>query len=278
MAAALTWRLRRHIATGLRERANRMSSEGSSAVKSADRVLDLFELLARRSDGLSHQEIAEALEIPKSSLTQLLKTVINRGYISYSPDDKHYHLGDRFTSMARQVSRTQDLVIQALPILEEITAKTRESSALNILKGDQLQVVATVNSPQRLVSHMRLGDLAPLYATSGGKIILAHMSEAEREKYLSNVVFEAVTPKTLSSAAELRQQLDKARRTGIAYSFEEFTPGIIGLAKAVLSEKGEPVGSINVALPAVRYDPQADKLITETLVQAGQELERRIRF
>ncbi len=53
------------------------------------------------------------------------------------------------------------------------TAKTCESAALNILKGDQAEVVAPVNGPQRLVSHMWLGDLAPLYVTSGGTIILS---------------------------------------------------------------------------------------------------------
>jgi DNA-binding IclR family transcriptional regulator len=253
-------------------------SDLSSAVKSADRVLDLFELLARRSGGLSHQEIAEALEIPKSSLTQLLKTVIIRGYVSYSSSDKHYHLGDRFTSIVRQISRPLDLVTQALPILEEITAKTRESSALNLLKGNQAEVVATVSGSQRLVSHMRLGDLAPLYATSGGKIILAHMPDALQEKYLAKVEFQAITKKTISSVKELRRELGKARQTGIAYSFEEFTPGIVGLAKAILSESGEPVGSINVALPAVRFEAKIERLVTETLNEAKLELERRIRF
>ena len=249
-----------------------------TAVKSADRVLDLFELLARRSNGLPHQEIAEALDIPKSSLTQLLKTVISRGYVSYSGSDKHYHLGDRFTSIVRQISRPLDLVTQALPILEEITAKTRESSALNLLKGNQAEVVATVSGPQRLGSHMRTGDLAPLYATSGGKIILAHMPDALREKYLAKVEFEAATRKTISSVRELRRQLVKARQTGIAYAFEEFTPGIVGLAKAILSEGGEPLGSINVALPAVRFDSKIEKLVTEALTEAKLELERRIRF
>jgi DNA-binding IclR family transcriptional regulator len=253
-------------------------TEPSLAVKSADRVLDLFELLARRSNGLSHTEIADALQIPKSSLTKLLQTVIGRGYVAYSPNDKHYRLGQRFTSIARQTSRTQDLVTQSQPILEELMAKTRESCALNLLKGDQAEVVATVSGPQRLVSHMRLGDLAPLYATSGGKVILAHLPASKVEQYLANVSFEPITPKTLSSVDDLRRQLDEVKRTGIAYSLEEFTPGIVGLAQAVLSDDGEPLGSINVALPAVRYNPETDLLVRDALTHARAELERRVRL
>jgi DNA-binding IclR family transcriptional regulator len=254
-----------------------MNDDMRTVVKSADRVLDLFELLARRSNGLSHAALADALEIPKSSLTQLLKTVSGRGYVNYSAEDKHYRLGGRFASMARLTSRSLDLITQAQPILEEVTDKTRESSALNVIKGQQAEVVATVSSTQRLVSHMRLGDLAPLYATSGGKIMLANLPEAQREDYINSVQFEAITANTVTSKAQLRKQLDLARREGVAFSFEEFTPGIIGLAKAVLTEEGEPLGSINVAMPAVRFSEQLKELIITVLTQAEKELEKRVR-
>lgn len=252
------------------------NEDGRSAVKSADRLLDLFELLARYNGGLSHTAIAEALGIPKSSLTQLLKTATGRGYVAYSAAGKSYRLGERFTSMARLTSRRQDLVTIVQPVLERVTAQTGESSALNMLRGNEAEVVATVSSSQRLVSHMRLGDIAPLYATSGGKVILAHMPESRQDEYLDGVSFQPITANTLSSATELRRQLDKIRREGIAYSLEEFTPGIIGLAKAVLGEGGEALGSLNVALPAVRYNPRAEALITDALDEAVAELHRQL--
>jgi DNA-binding IclR family transcriptional regulator len=254
-----------------------MSDEIHSSVKSADRVLDLFELLARRNEGLSHKEIAEKLDIPKSSLTQLLKNVVGRGYISFSAKEKCYRLGERFKAMARQTSGRQDFVTLAQPILEDITSQTRESSALNILRGDMAEVVATVNSSQRLVSHMRLGDLAPLYAISGGKILLAELSTEALNDYLSHVSFEAIASNTISSADELRRELDKVRRNGIAYSIEEFTPGIVGLAKSVIGADGELLGSINVALPAVRYNPKSEDVISTVLSQAKLDLERQLK-
>jgi DNA-binding IclR family transcriptional regulator len=252
------------------------NEDARSAVKSADRLLDLFELLARFNGGLSHSAITEALGIPKSSLTQLLRTATGRGYVAYSAAGKGYRLGERFTSMARLTSRRQDLVGLVQPVLERITAQTGESSALNMLKGNEAEVVATISSSQRLVSHMRLGDMAPLYATSGGKVILAHMPESRRNEYLDGISFQPITANTLSSAAELRRQLDKIRREGIAYSFEEFTPGIIGLARAVLDEDGEALGAINVALPAVRYNPRAEALIADALDEAVTELQRQL--
>lgn len=249
-----------------------MSDDPRASVKSADRVLDMFELLARWGEGMSHTALAEALDIPKSSLSQLLKTLTSRGYISFDAGSKTYRLGGRFADLARQTAQLHDLIGLAERVLAEVTERTNESSAFNLLRGDMTEVMATVSSPQRLVSHMRLGDLAPLYATSGGKVILAFLPEAMREEYLGRVVFEPITPNTLTSSADLKRQLETVRREGVAYSFEEFTLGIIGMAMPVLSESGHPLASINIAMPAVRYNSRVREHIIETLGNATAKL------
>lgn len=243
------------------------SGSAAGAVKSADRVLDLFELLGRWDREMSHTEIAEALGIPKSSLTLLLRNVVMRGYVEFSPATKGYRLGEAFARLARQSDRQFDLVACAQPVLAKITATLGESSALNRLKGQQAEVVATVLSPQRLLSHMRLGDLAPLYATSGGKALLAFLPEEMQNEYLSGVRFERITPKSITTVSALRREIETIRRTGLAYSFEEFTPGIVGVASAVLGPSGHPLASLNIAMPAIRSN-------RDTLERAGQLLQR----
>ncbi len=248
-----------------------------STVKSADRVLALFELLGTWGREMSHTDIAEALDIPKSSLTQLLKNLVGRGWLSYSPASKGYSLGSAFARLARRAGQTADLVGIAGPVLAELTARTSESSALNVLKGDVAEVAAAVLGPHRLVSHMRLGDVAPLYATSGAKIILAYLPQDMQEDYLRRVKFERATEATISSVRALRSQLRKIRAEGIAYSFEEWTPGITGAARAVLSPTGEVLASVNVAVPTVRFDDAMQELVAEALLHAvdaiGQQLE-----
>lgn len=253
-----------------------MEGPARIAVKSADRVLDLFELLARRGAGMSHSEISEALGIPKSSLTQLLRTLAERDYLSYAPAEKEYRLGGKFSELARLTARRGDLVSAVGPLLAEVTRATGESSALNLLEGHQTKVAATANGHHRLVSHMRLGDLAPLHATSGGKAILAFLPEPEREAYLAEAVLVAITPRTITSRGALRDQLDRVRAERVAYVFEEFTPGIVGVAVPILSDAGEPLGAINVALPAVRYSEAARPALVDALRSAAAAAQRRI--
>jgi DNA-binding IclR family transcriptional regulator len=259
---------------GMGDSVREQKDDGSGAVKSADRVLDLFELLGRWDGEMSHADIVEALGIPKSSLTQLLRTLVARGYVEFAASSKGYRLGDAFAGLTQRAADSRDLVAFVEPLLAEMTRTTRETSALNQLKGDMAEVVATVASSQRLVSHMRRGDAAPLYATSGGKAILAHLPEAMRNEYLSSVRLKPITPRTIRTKRELRRQIDEVREAGIAYSLEEFTPGIVGIGVPVLSEAGFPLGSLNIAMPAVRYSPATRDRAIGALTAARDRIER----
>lgn len=251
------------------------ADESSGAVKSANRVLDLFELLARTTE-MSHADIALNLSIPKSSLTQLLRTLLARRYVEYAPASKGYRLGAAFARLSQRTGEARDIVSIAQPVLEEMTRLTSETTALNQLRGMLAIVVATVASPQRLLSNMRKGDMAPLYATSGGKAILAHLPEAVRDDYVSSVVLEPATAKTLRSKRELKRQIVDVRRTGVAFSFEEFTPGIIGIGVPILSSSGHPVASLNVAIPAVRFNTKVRDHAVLMLRQAAERIQRQL--
>jgi len=246
------------------------------AVKSANRVLDLFELLGRWGGELSHTEIAAALKIPKSSLSQLLPNLVDRGYVAFVPDTKGYRLGPKLASLVIKLNQEQSLEALVMPILEQITQQTGESSSLNVLQGDASKVVATVDSPQRLVSHMRTGDLAPLYATSGGKAIIAFLSEPMRDEYMARVKLKKITQNTITSMAELRRQLDAVRRDRIAFANGEFTSGITGMAVPIFSQTDEVIGSINVAMPSVRYNSKVRDRVAQVLEKAALTIRQQL--
>lgn len=53
-------------------------------VKSAGRVLQIFEIFAQNKRAMRITEIAEKLEIPQSSASLLVKTLMQNGYLDYS--------------------------------------------------------------------------------------------------------------------------------------------------------------------------------------------------
>lgn len=251
-----------------------MASEQGAQVKSADRVLDLFELLSRTTRGVSHSNIAERLDIPKSSLTPLLRTMVTRGYIVLGSDGRSYQLGPQVLKLARIGRIAKDLAQEATSFLLQATRDLGETSAFNQLLDDQQEVVATVNGRHRLTTHMRVGELAPLYATSGGKAMLAVMPEDYVDGYLQRVELQSATDATLKTAADLKNQLKDIRETGVAYSLEEWTPGIVGVGVAVLGPDEFPIGSVNFAIPAARFNEQLGKEAERALKRCAADMRR----
>lgn len=253
-----------------------ITEDAPAAVKSADRVLDLFELLADAGQGLTHTEIASALGIPKGSLTKLLKTLVVRGYLSFDELNRTHTLGPSVRLLSDRPAHIRQLIDTATPYLHTLTRAINESSALNRLSGNRTEVIASATSNHRLVSHLRDGDLAPLYAVSGGKSILAHMPPEKISQYLASTPFEHVTPHTLSSAEALNAELKTIRETGIAYSHEEYTPGIIGIGTYLELPPVYPLCSLNFAIPAVRMTDSLQKRAIKALKDAKANIEAHI--
>jgi DNA-binding IclR family transcriptional regulator len=104
----------------------------------------------------------------------------------------------------------------------------------------------------------------PLYATSGGKILLAWLPAAEREAYLRNVSLRPRTEKTIRSVSVLRRQLQVVRDEGVAWSWGEFTAGLVGVSVPVLDVHGRAIAALGITLPESRFD----ELRLEALLQA----------
>ena len=246
------------------------------AVKSADRVLDLLELIAARAKPLSHTEIAHALGIPKSSLTQLLRNLTGRRYLRFAPGPNTYELGPSVFALLRQRNEDVDLVAAAGPILERLTAATHESSALSLFRKDYVERVCGVDSPQALTYRMTPGTRFLLYSSSIGKAVLAALPERERERYLARVKLVPKTDATVRTIAELRRHLARAAREGVASSHGEHMPGVSAIAIALRRPDGTPIGAINVAIPRIRYAASLKALCVRELLAARSALEREI--
>lgn len=231
-------------------------SKSSGDVKSALRVIDVLDLLGRRHAERTHNQIAEELNIPKSSLTQILQTLVRHEYLSFNLDTKGYALGPAIDKLSAGARVTKDLVSVSGSVLSWLTAETTESSALNFIVGDELEVVATQMSPQRVLAHLRLGDRAPLHSTSGGQAMLAFLGETQLNSYLERVRFEKYARNTLMSVGEVRAKLERIRKDGYAIVNEEFTPGVGGISRPIFDADGNPIASIGITVPVTRFSEQ----------------------
>src|SRR5262245_46110227 len=179
----------------------------TSVVKSADRVLDLLELLCRNGNAASHTQLSRSLGIPKSSVTSLVRNLLARGFLEKSPDSGDYRLGPAFFGLLKRGRQARDVLKLARPQLVWLTEKTKEASAFYVFRGDHIERVLGEEVGYALNYRMIPRVTFPLYSAAAGKAVLNALPDDERTDYLRRIVFVPKTSKTARSASEIRKRL-----------------------------------------------------------------------
>ncbi len=102
---------------------------------------------------------------------------------------------------------------------------------------------------------------------AAGKAILSTLDEATLTRYFAESFRPLFTPHTITDEATLRDQIAAVRDAGFALTDEEYTLGVCGIARVVRID-GVAVGALAVALPKLRYTPDAQAQIMDRLTAA----------
>ncbi|MBB4640749.1 IclR family transcriptional regulator [Rhizorhapis suberifaciens] len=242
--------------------------EPGGSVKSAMRTLDVLELLVGQARPMAAHEIAAALAIPMSSLSYLLSTLAERGYLERS--GRFYGIGDAIRRL--QPRRAAPTVAErAVPLVASLRHQLNETASFFVRRGFEIEAVASEVGQHALRYTLEVGQRAPLHSFAAGKALLARLDEDELSRYFNSIERMAFTPKTLVSEQALRADIEEARRAGIARTCEEHTPGIIGIGCAALVD-GVAVGAFSVAIPVARFDPGVEERCIRLLTRAAEAL------
>lgn len=241
----------------------------NSQVKSATRTLDIIEYVVAHSRPLVAQEIATALGIPVSSLSYLLSTLVDREYLVR--DGRRYSAG---AGLARLQASTESFTLadRAAPLVRTLRVQLDETTSFFVRNGWEMEAIVTESSEQALRYSVPQGRRLPMHALAAGKVLLASLAPEELEEYFASGEREPFTDKTVTDEASLRAQLDEARNTGFAMTDEEFSRGIVGIGRLIMMD-GEPVGSLSVAVPKVRFDDDLHARVADLLDRTASLLE-----
>lgn len=139
----------------------------------------------------------------------------------------------------------------AAPFLEHLAAATGETAVLTVRRGLHAVCVQQVESAHQIKLAFQLGQLLPLYAGAGQRILLAFASDEVKRQVIDGVHrgYTVNTP----TAKDLRRQLARIRAEGEAVSRGELIDGSFAGAMPVLAG-GVAVAGLCIAGPRHRCD------------------------
>ncbi|RAV04144.1 IclR family transcriptional regulator [Paenibacillus sp. YN15] len=234
------------------------------SVKSAERSLRIFELLAGHPEGLTVQEIARLLSYPQSSTLGLVRTLHEEGYL-HQFGSKQYKLGPRLIQLGFMAMEALDVAALGKPHLAALMEVTQETVFMSVLSQGQLVYVAKMDSNRSIRTAAQPGARRPLYCTGLGKAFLAFMPEEERQALLAEMSLIPLTGHTITSRERLEEELRGFRELGYAVDNEESEEGLYCLAAPVRGAGGQLQAAVSVAGPKERMASRQGQIATELL-------------
>jgi DNA-binding IclR family transcriptional regulator len=221
-----------------------------ASVKSADRTVELLELLSHTDEPLTLSEIHRELSYPKSSLYVLLRTLVARGWVETDRRGTGYSIGVRALLVGTAYLDRDPVIRAATRVLEQLRSEVDETVHLARLDGSDVVYLASRESAHHLRLTSRVGRRLPAHATSLGKALLAERADEEVDRLLPEHL-TALTAHTLTDRAGLFADLAETRSRGYAAEREENTPGL-GCFAVALDYRRPAVDAISCSVPLVR--------------------------
>ena len=231
----------------------------AGAVKSAARVLDIFETLRGEPAGLALSELAARLGLANSSAHGLVQTLLARDYLRRDPETRRYTLGLKLLQLGLAASDDVDLRAAARAIIERLVERTGETAMLAQLDGAELVFIDKVVSQQRpFRTDPRLSARVPLHCSSLGKAMLAALPAAEVRRVVGSPPLPGSTANSITTLSALRVDLQRTRERGFALDHQESMRGVCCAGAPVRDRNGGVVAAVSVSTIVEYFD--ADRL------------------
>jgi DNA-binding IclR family transcriptional regulator len=170
-----------------------------------------------------------------------------------------------------------DVRRRARPHLERVAALTGETTSLQILDGTQARFVDSVESVNAVRVGSRAGVSLPAHVASGGKAMLACMSDhALLALYPAEDLGAPLTSSTITSRTALLAELAAVRTQGYAVNHGESASGLVAVGAAICGSDRVPVAAVTTAAPLTRADPARVQEIAQALLEAAQAIEEHL--
>ncbi|CCF21839.1 Transcriptional regulator, IclR family [Pseudorhizobium banfieldiae] len=239
--------------------------------RGVERVLDMLEWFAASPHGAGLKEIAASLSMPKSSALLMLQSLSERGYIERQANG-HYRLLRLPGEISNDGRNYGALITLASPYLARAVEATGESGFIAVLEDHTIRYLNKVLPKREILYDRDIGQTRPAHQVASGVVLLAAMSDAERDACLTSTLLTKPERETLDVA------LSQAKAQGFFLNAKGVVEGAAGAAAAIYSEPGKAVAAINIAGPQSRFVSHSDhicKVVRETAVAISEELSRR---
>jgi len=236
--------------------------------RSLERGLAVLDCFRPGTGLLAHSDIAERTGLPKPTVTRLLETLRQQGYLVFDEVCKGYRLGVPILSLARSLHLESELIETIGPPIARIARETTSVIGFGTAHGTDIVYLEAANGdPARLSRRVGPGMRAPIAATSVGRAYLAGLPVEERERVIKSLSAASPYQWRPNTLREIECSVREVKERGYCLvMWSEGKHPAIGTPTAV---RGGPLHALSIGYVASNERPHR---VPQQMIEALDEL------
>ncbi|WP_134703775.1 IclR family transcriptional regulator [Ammoniphilus sp. YIM 78166] len=241
-------------------------------IQAVERALDILDLFKEHETELKITDISQRMNLNKSTVHSLLKTLQVRGYIEQNTKNGRYKLGLKLFERGNFVIHGMDIQKISKSYLVELSRKSGKTTHLAVLDGKEVVYMDQVEGTMEVMLYSRIGSRFPVHCTAAGKVLVAFRIPEERSKILDGYVYQKLTGNTVLSEEEFLQELNHVCEVGYAIDNQENEPSIYCIAVPIRDWNGEVIAAIGMSTLVSRVDDHKLHELLKLFIKAGEQI------
>jgi DNA-binding IclR family transcriptional regulator len=202
----------------------------NSTVKSAARVIEVFEFFDRIRRAATVTEVARALGYPQSSTSVLLRSLVKLGYLEQDAGRRNYLPTPRVTLLGSWIEPLLAPGGEIVRMMDELGEQTGETIILGVPSGEAVRYIHVVQATNAMRLHVGNGTVRPMAISGMGRLFMSTMDEARVRQIVARYNAEIAGEEGKLNLAAVRRDLALIRAEGHAPSFDRVTQGAGGIS------------------------------------------------
>jgi IclR family transcriptional regulator, pca regulon regulatory protein len=227
-----------------------VATERTQSLRSLERGIAVIQVFSRERPSLTLSEVARLTDTTRATARRILLTLEKLGHVHW--DGKHFSLTPRVLTLGWAYLASLNLPELAMPMMEDLVERTKESCSMATLDPPDIVYVARVPTRRIMTVALGVGARLPAHATSMGRVLLAGLDDAALDRFLEGASLERYTENTITDPRALRDAVLKTREQGWAIADQELEVGLRSVAAPVRTAAGATLAAVNVSAAAQR--------------------------
>lgn len=219
-------------------------------IQSLEKGIVVLRTFTREQPSYTLAEMARASGLSRAAARRVVLTLQSMGYVG--TDGREYFLLPKVLELGYSYLSSSGLSAVAQPRLEELNAAVGEACSIGVLDGADVVYVARAQSQRRMTTAMSIGTRLPSTCTAIGRVLLAHLDDAQRDAALEEAAFTRFNEHTITSREVLLPVLAQVREQGWAVVDQELEIGFRTVAAPIVDASGRVVAGLNIGMHSAR--------------------------